>query len=231
MRGMAARTPDTAVTEGSPAAYLLEQYLSAQLAGDRRAAVRLIDEGLSRGVPVVSVYLDVIQAAQYRIGELWQQNRISIAQEHLATAISQVAIAELYQALECAPPNGKRALVSCVGGELHELGTRITADFLEMAGFEVRYLGANVPDETLVARVREDPPDLLVASVTMSVYLDSLRQIIGRVRDIVGSKLHMAVGGHAFNLAPGLANQIGADVYGRDALATVEAARRLWDPA
>jgi methanogenic corrinoid protein MtbC1 len=208
--------------------WLLDQYVAAQLAGNRRAAVRLIlDHGLGRDVPIVSLYLDVIQAAQYRIGDLWQQNRISIAEEHLATAISQVAVAELYRAAAFEPPNGRRALVACVGGELHELGTRITADFFEMAGFDVRYLGANVPTDTLAAMVRAEQPDLLVASVTMSFHLESLRQAVLRSREAVGDKLRLAVGGLAFTWAPGLVDELAADVYGRDAVESVAAARRV----
>ena len=218
----------SAATDAALVCWLLDEYVAAQVAGDRRAALRLIvDHGLGRDVPVHSLYLDVIQAAQYRIGELWQRNRISVAQEHLATAISQVAVAELYRVLPSEPANGRRALVSCVGGELHELGTRITADFFEMAGFEVRYLGANTPTDTLVAMVGEDPPDLLVLSVTMSFHLDTLRQAVWASREAAGDKLRLAVGGQAFTWAPALAGQLGADVYGRDARESVAAARRV----
>jgi MerR family transcriptional regulator, light-induced transcriptional regulator len=207
-------------------ASLLERYVAAQVAGDRRAALRLVvDEGLASGVPLSSLYLDVIQAAQYRIGELWQANRISVAQEHLATAISQIAVAELYRALECEPSNGKRALVSCVGGELHELGTRITADFFEMAGFDVRYLGANVPTDTLLGMVREDPPDLLVLSVTMSFHVDALRAAVRGSREASGDRLRLAVGGHAFTWAPGLVEELGAEVFGRNATESIARAR------
>ena len=217
-----------AVGDPELAHWLLEQFLTAQLAGDRRAALQLIvDHGLNRGVPVVSLYIDVIQAAQYRIGDLWQENRISVAQEHVATAISQVAIAELYRAATCAPPNGKKAVVACVGGELHDIGTRITADFFEMAGYDVRYLGANVPTDTLVGIIREELPDLLIASVTMTFHTSALRDAVLRCREAAGDGLRLAVGGHAFTWAPGLVDELGADVYGRDALESVANARRV----
>ena len=207
---------------------LRARYLAAQLAGNRRDAVRIIvDDGLARAVPVVSLYLEVIQAAQYQIGELWQQNRIGIADEHVATAISQIALAELYGALEREPSNGRRALVLCVAGELHELGARITADLLEMGGFDVRFAGANVPTDTLVATTREDPPDLLVVSVTMAMHLDSLRQTVLQIREANSRPIHVAVGGQVFNSAPEIVAQTGADFYGRDALETVAAARRM----
>ena len=87
-RVLASQAPSGA-PERDPISRLLEQYVAAQLAGDRRSAMRLIiDQGLGRNVPLPTLYLDVIQAAQYRIGELWQHNRITVAQEHLATAIS-----------------------------------------------------------------------------------------------------------------------------------------------
>ena len=207
---------------------LLERYVGAQLAGDRRAALRVVvDEGLGRGVPVPTLYLDLIQAAQYRIGELWQANRITVAQEHLATAISQVALAELYRALPTQPPNGRGALVACVGGELHDLGTRMTADFFEMAGFQVRYLGASVPTDSLVAMVRESPPDLLVLSVTMSFHLNTLREAVCRTRAAAGDRLHLALGGQAFSWAPALVGQLGAEVFGRDAPESVALARQI----
>lgn len=221
--------PSTAPADSALLGWLLSQYVSTQLAGDRRGALRLIVEhGLNRGIPVPTLYLDVVQAAQYRIGDLWQQNRISVAQEHLATAISQLAIAELYRAAPSAAPNGKNAIVACADGEQHELGIRITADFFDMAGFDVHYLGASLPTESLVDTLRERHPDLLVVSVTMSANLGSLHQALLRTRDAVGDRTRLAVGGYAFSASPALVQQMGADIYGRDALESVAAARRLF---
>jgi MerR family transcriptional regulator, light-induced transcriptional regulator len=209
--------------------WLMEQYVAAQLAGDRRAALRLIlEHGIEQGVPLPSLYLDVIQAAQHRIGELWQENRISVAQEHMATAITQVALAELYRALVCETPNGRRVTVACVGGELHELGTRVTADFFEMAGFDVRYLGANVPTDSVVGMVREQQPHLLVLSATTSLLnVADLVETARRSREALGSTLRLAVGGLAFDLHPMLIDQLGAEVYGRTAPESVVRARQV----
>lgn len=116
--------------------------------------------------------------------------------------------------------------MACVAGELHELGSRMTAHFLEMAGFDVRYAGANVPTDALLAIVREDAPDLLVVSVSTTPYLDMMRLALMQVRDAVGEGLKIAVGGQAFSWAPVMAGQVDADIYGRDAPETVAAAER-----
>jgi MerR family transcriptional regulator, light-induced transcriptional regulator len=215
--------------EQAAIAELRERYLAAQLVGDRRAALRvLIEDGLEKGVTVPTLYLDVVQAAQYRIGELWQNNRVTVAQEHLATAISQLGLAELYRALPREPRHGRRAVVASVGGELHDLGTRTTADFFEMAGFEVRYLGASTPTDSLVALVREDPIDLLVLSLTMSFHLDTLREAVHRTRAAAGDGLRVAVGGQAFTWVPSLVQDLGAEIYGRDATESVALARLVF---
>jgi methanogenic corrinoid protein MtbC1 len=205
---------------------LQARYLAAQLAGDRREALRLlVDEGLLRGIALQDIHLKVIQPAQYEIGRLWQENRISVAQEHLATAISQLALSHLYRHLPRDPSNGKIVMVSCVEGELHEVGARMASDFLEMAGFDVRFLGANVPTSHLVHMLREQKPDLLALSVTMTYHLPALRAALDQVRALF-PQLRIAVGGLAFSWTPGLENDLNVSFHGRDARELVAAACR-----
>src|SRR5690349_10167020 len=84
---------------------LRTRFLRAQLAGDRREALRIVtEEGVRRGAPAIDVALSVIQESQREIGQLWQDNRISVADEHLATAVAQVALAHLYQLATPLPP-------------------------------------------------------------------------------------------------------------------------------
>jgi len=207
---------------------LLDRYVAAQVEGDRRAALRIVlEDGPRSGVSVPDLYLGVIQAAQHRIGDLWQMNRISVSHEHLATAISQLAIAHLYPLMPRHASVERRVLVSCVDGELHDLGARMVADFFEMYGFDTRYLGASMPAESLVATVREDVPDLLVLSATMSTNLPALRATVAGIRDAVGDRIKLGVGGSAFHSAHGEASALGADVHGRDALESVVDACRV----
>ncbi|SEU22543.1 cobalamin B12-binding domain-containing protein [Stigmatella erecta] len=210
--------------ETDPLAQLQKRYLAAQLAGDRREALRLlVDEGLLQGIPLQDLHLKVIQPAQYEIGRLWQENHISVAQEHLATAISQLALSHLYRHLPRDPSNGKVIMLSCVEGELHEVGARMAADFLEMAGFDVRFLGANVPSHHLVRMVREQTPDLLALSVTMTYHLPALRDAVAVVREAV-PHLPIAVGGLAFSWVPGLEKELDVAFFGKDARELVASA-------
>lgn len=219
---------DASVHMTNDLAELKARYLDAQLAGNRREALRLvIDEGIQKGATVLDVQLQVIQEAQRELGRLWQENTISIAQEHLATAISNMALSHLYDCAPQAPSNGKKVVVACVEGELHDFPARLVADALDLAGFEVRYLGANVPTDSLLPLLQRERPDLLALSVTMTFNVPALRTATARVRAATQGKLPIAIGGGACQWVQGIAHELGADATGGDARETVAAARRI----
>jgi MerR family transcriptional regulator, light-induced transcriptional regulator len=207
---------------------LLERFVALQLAGERGAARQLVlDGGLAAGVPLADVYVGVLQPAQYRIGELWQRNQINAAREHLATAISASVMAELVAATPHALGSGSCVLVACVEGELHDLGARMVADLLEVDGIGVRFLGANVPTDSLLSIVEEEQPLLVVLSMTMPERLMQLRQAVAGIRRVHGPRLPVFVGGQALAWVPDLGRLVDADLAARDARETLHAARRF----
>jgi MerR family transcriptional regulator, light-induced transcriptional regulator len=202
-------------------------YLDAQLRGERREALALIVErGLGRGFGVDELRRCVLAEAQREVGQLWQQNAISVAQEHLATAISQVALAHLYDRAPLVPRNGKRVVFACVEGELHEFPARLAADALDLAGFDVRYLGASVPSVHLAELLRSDGVDLLGLSVTMAFNLDALRRTIPLVR-AASPTLAIAAGGDACIGQDALLKSLGVTLTAATAEQLVTGARRL----
>ena len=208
---------------------LCAKYLAAQLKGSRREALRLVvEEGLDRGVSVVDLQLGVLQEAQREIGRLWQENVISIAQEHMATAISHAALSHLYDVAVRAPSRNRKVLVACVDGELHDFPARLVADALDLAGFETRYLGASVPVEGLSALVLAERPDLIALSVTMPFNLPALRVAVARLREATNGQIPIAVGGGACVWNAALADELGANITASNADELVQAAVRVF---
>lgn len=203
---------------------LTRSYLAAQLAGDRREAVRLLmEEGIGRGNSVIDLHLRVIQEAQREIGRLWEENSISVAQEHQATAVSQLALSHLYQQSIRRPPVGKSVLVACVEGELHDVGARICADVLDLHGFEVRFLGANVPTDCLLSFVEHTHPSLVALSVTLPEHLPAAHAAVEALR--ARSRVPIAVGGRALDLPGAREGWEGVSIVGADAIELLQAAR------
>ncbi len=209
-------------------AELQRRFLSAQLAGRRDEGLRIIvEDGLGGGAAVPDLHLKVIQEAQHEIGRLWQANRCTIAQEHVATAISQLALARLYQHLPRASRNERRVMFACVEGELHELGARVASDFLEMGGFEVQFVGANTPVDSLIGLLEITRPDLLALSVSLSFHMPALRRTVERARAALGPAFPIAVGGHAVDWDPGAIAGLNVAVLGGDAATMLASVKRI----
>ncbi|HEU0298377.1 MAG TPA: B12-binding domain-containing protein [Longimicrobium sp.] len=203
------------------------RYLAAVLAGRRRDAFALVDAAVDEGLGIRELYVDVFQPVLREVGRLWQENRITVADEHLATAITQAAMARLYDRVFLAGRNGPGPLLvaACAEQERHELGLRMICDVLEMDGWDTVYLGASVPVEDLVSMVVERRPAVVALSAAIAPHLPRVREAIGAIRRAVpdGGPV-IAVGGRAFADDPGLGERLGADLTARDA---VEAATRL----
>lgn len=202
------------------------RFMHAQLSGNRREAVRLVvEDGLDVGVAVTDLQRHVVQAAQTQIGEMWQRNEVSIAQEHMATAISQLTLAALFERSRSGPALHKKLVIACVEGELHDLPARLVADFLDLAGFEVLYLGASVPHEALIHSVTHEAPDAVGLSVTMSFNVPSARVAVAKLREAGVRSIFL--GGHATEWSTGLAAELGVATAGADPEQLIAIARQL----
>jgi methanogenic corrinoid protein MtbC1 len=177
---------------------LLESYLERQLAGDRRGIVDLVKGALDTGMSVGALH-EVLRGAQHEIGRLWQENRISVAEEHMATAITQLALAYLYPRMPRRDANGKKVLVACVQGETHEMGARMGADLLEMSGFDV-------PVDSLESAAAAFAPDVIVLSVVLDAHLPALDEAVAKLR---GRAALLAAAGPAIEARPDRALSLG----------------------
>jgi serine phosphatase RsbU (regulator of sigma subunit)/methanogenic corrinoid protein MtbC1 len=146
-------------------ATLRDEYVTALVEPDARRARTLITEALASGTDPESLYLDVLAPALYEIGLRWERGELGIAAEHLASSVTESAMAELAGRMRRESPARGPAVVACVGEELHRIGSRVVADFLEGAGWDVEHLGAMVPVEHLVAAA--EGASLVALSITL----------------------------------------------------------------
>ena len=209
----------------APIRPVYEAYLRALRAGDRRGAFFIIADARAQGQGIESLYLDVLQAALYEVGRLWQMNEMTVAQEHLATVITQGVMARLYedifQGLATATDARPLLVAACAPRERHEIGLRMLCDLLELDGWDTVYLGASVPDEALVAMIRDRQPDVLALSASTTPQIVDLETTIRQVRTQLAAPPFIIVGGRAFADDPELPGRIGADGVAHDARAAV----------
>lgn len=201
-----------------PALPQKDAYLDLLMASQRVAAHQLVSECMTAGASLATVNVRIIQAAMYDVGRLWQANRISVAQEHLATAISQYVMANAFSLAEFDAPLARTAVFANVESNHHALGLRMVSDAFETAGWTAHFLGADVPRQSLIAQVDALRPDLLGLSVSMPQQLAATREFIGSLRAEMGQACPVILlGGRTINALDDVWRDLGADLWVADA--------------
>ena len=170
------------------------EYLKGLLAGDRRSCARIMLGLLKGGTHVRVAYSGLFQRSLCDVGALWERSRISVATEHIATAITEGLLNLALPFVLDADPVGRTAIVASVSPELHQVGAKIVADVFEMHGWDSLFVGANAPREELLRLVRETEPDLVALSLTMVFNVGALEDLIVALR-ARWSEVEIVVGG------------------------------------
>jgi diguanylate cyclase (GGDEF)-like protein len=195
----------TARTEPEPAPFpataelasaTARRYSEAALAGRGEEAERIALDCLVGGMAVTQLYEQVITPAMALIGELWDAGAMTIADEHLASALNMKVMAAVYgMALAARPvPEPGRVLLAGVEGDRHGVGIRMAGDVLDLAGFEVIYLGENVPTDQIVRSADINRPDLVAIAVPTPATAGAATVAVAAVRRRFG-ELPILIGG------------------------------------
>jgi methanogenic corrinoid protein MtbC1 len=150
------------------------RYMCGLMEGDRLRCRAVFEEWLASSNELGEIYHNLVRRSLYEIGDLWQNGRISVAEEHLATAITESLLNLTYARLSVQPRVGKSAIVACAANERHQIGGRIVADIFQLHGWHSYFLGANTSLADLHLLVEEKRPDVIALSVTLASTLDSL---------------------------------------------------------
>ncbi|MFO7800772.1 MAG: cobalamin-dependent protein [Desulfovermiculus sp.] len=207
---------------------LYQDFVQALIRGDKQKILQLGKEAVRSSGELASFYLQILQPAMYTVGQMWEQGEISVAKEHLASALINRLMSMQYIDL-MRPPEKKRgkAVVSAASNEFHEIGATMVANCLELDGWDVEYLGANMPLDELLLHVAAYEPDILALSVAMPFNLEAVQDVIQNISTWEARpRPKIMVGGLAFHELPDLAEQIGADGYAADCSQAVQTARK-----
>lgn len=157
---------------------------------------------LDRGVPVKVLYESLFQPSLYEVGTLWEQNLVSVATEHMATALVERLMGELYPRVISGRRMDRSAVVASVENELHQVGGKMAADIFEMNGWDCHYLGADTPLDDLVAFSAERSPDVIGLSFSVGHHLADLGRSLRRLASAFPT-LPVLIGGQGLRRAEG----------------------------
>lgn len=174
-----------------------ETYLSALLAGKRPECRKIVQQLMDAGIDLKYLYQSLYQRSMYRVGELWEHNRITVANEHLAASITESLLNLSYPYVFSTERIGKTAVISCCANEYHQIGAKMIADILELHGWDGHFLGANTPPEDMARFIQETKPDLVGLSLSLLSNIDHLRCAIEIIKADFPN-MDLIIGGQAF---------------------------------
>jgi methanogenic corrinoid protein MtbC1 len=174
---------------------LRRRFLEAVASFDTQAAEAVLDDAIAR-YSVEAFCERMVEPVLIEIGERWSRSEISVAVEHFASGVIARRLAALFAVVSQVEGRGT-IVVACPAGEDHEIGLLVLAILLSRRGWQIVYLGANVPAADLVRAVTEIEPDLVCLSAASPAVVTEVVGIVSRLRAEVPVPPPVALGGSA----------------------------------
>ena len=204
----------------------LEMYMESLLAGRRNECRQVVRETLGNGTDAKTLCHELIWPAMVQIDELFREDRINIAVEHMATRINRCIADQLQSHLGQDTLNGKQIVIACADDEPEELGAQMLADLFEADGWSAYFLGGGVPADEILSHVGQVRPDILLIYGSKPHGVPGVRALIDMIREVgVNPTMNVMVSGGVFNRADGLWEEVQADLFAPTANEALEVAR------
>ncbi|MET0625835.1 MAG: B12-binding domain-containing protein [Pyrinomonadaceae bacterium] len=147
-------------------------FFDAITEGHAAEAAALLLEAHMTGAPLERIFDEVVAASMRRVGDRWEADEISVAEEHLATSTASHAVESLAASVRRTGAQAPRAICCAAEDELHTLAGLCAQALLEGAGWEVRNFGGHTPFFALAEYVSKHRPALVCVSSTMQRELE-----------------------------------------------------------
>lgn len=194
---------------GDTGADLVEGYLEHAVVGDSRFSVRLALNLLDSGVPFDEIIVGLLGVAQREVGERWLRNDWTVADEHLASGVTQKALDAIANSVE-APAAGGLVVVACAEGDWHSLPAQMFAEMLRSHGFTVAFLGASTPVDHVTKLIARHHPDALAVSCNLALFFSGVTRLADAAHR---HGIPVIAGGPALGVGPERAARLGADAW------------------
>ncbi|MGZ4970101.1 MAG: MerR family transcriptional regulator [Methylobacter sp.] len=140
---------------------LLDQIIEALMDYRIDRCEQLLKRALVASEPL-EYARDILLPALKKVGELWHEEKLSIAQEHMFTCCVNRIVLSMANNLQNASVNSPAMLFATPSGESHECGILLSCLLAAVQQYRCYYLGANLPGKDIVEAARHLQPDIIV---------------------------------------------------------------------
>lgn len=202
-----------------------QQLATAIIEGDKDGIVALVEDAFAQGLETMEISNQGLLPGLEEIGRRFGAQQIFLPQVMLSAETMQIGFQRLKKEIKGqALASLGKILMATVEGDIHDIGKNIVCTLLENHGFEIIDLGKNVPAGKIVERALSEQVDAVGLSALMTTTLKQMEVTIEQLRQ-AGVKVFTMVGGAV--VTQSYADEIGADLYAKDALEAVAKIKQL----
>lgn len=185
--------------KGSMLNELGDAWVEACLKFDEATAQHLLSQAFAL-FPIETVCFEILQKGLQQIGIGWHEGRVAVQQEHFASALALRQLEVLLASMSTGRRQG-RLLIACPPMEYHTFSPLLLTLVLRRRGWDVIYLGANMPLEQLETSVRLIQPELVIMAAQTLYTAGTMLEIAQLLHKL---ELPLAFGGAVFNQLPAI---------------------------
>ena len=221
-----AQAPSPSKQSSLPAAGFVKRLLAPIITRDEQTASIVFEEALAT-FDLLPLIEEVLCPILVEIGEAWYHGKILIATEHFASGFIRSKLMAIFQSL---PVTHHPALILIGGapGELHEIGSLMTATLLRNAGYRVEYLGPDLPLDDLLLYIKEERPKMVILSATIEDSASALEKFDKSLKTLRFKPI-FGFAGPVFNRHPELVSQTSGVYLGNTISQSLKIVQTLLD--
>ena len=219
-------TPQSSFTAAAvPLADHVEPFVQLLIEQDAIVAAQYVDTLRGEGIPIATLYLDLLAPAARRLGELWEDDQASFADVTIGVCRMHQVLLEFTRCFDATDKSGsdcRTALIAPAPGEQHTFDLFMVMEFLRREGWTCVSGTPTTRQEFLKLADSEDF-ELIGLSISADRHLEETRQLIRELKRRSGAKV--LIGGRCLIDRPELVNELGADAMatdGREAVRVIE---------
>lgn len=191
------------------------KYINCLVKGSKEEARQFIINSYEKGITIKDIYFNILAKALKEVGILWEKGQVEIWKEHYITEVTIDIMKEVKVREKRKTSKAYKMISVAASAELHNVGLRMLSDFLEIEGWNIIYLGSNVPVQSLINAIKVEKPDILALSITLEHHIDIAKNTIEAIKNYFGKNTpKIIIGGAAFQRNKNLWKYTGADYYG-----------------
>jgi 5-methyltetrahydrofolate--homocysteine methyltransferase len=205
----------------------MQAIAAALIDGDNDLVNQLTKESLDEGIEALEVMDDGLIAGMGIVGIKFRQNFIFVPEVLACARAMKAGMAHIEPILSAAgiKPIGK-VVMGTVKGDLHDIGKNLCIMMLRGSGFEVIDLGVDTSADKFMEAVEVNEVPLMGMSALLTTTMPNMGKTIEAFIDAnLRDQVKIMVGGAP--VTQEFADDMGADGYGKDAMACVALAKRL----